>query len=479
MRLYSLQRLAKAGVTTTEYVLLLGSITALVMGLVQLFGSSFVDLSYSFGQTLATALPFLGLSPPPPKPAAVTAWQFDNSSAASSRRTTAKPMASVISILSPTANGGNLAASPSQTGDASGSSASQQRSIRSRQRKSGGTSGTAPQGAGYYNITSNPKTGAPTLTLVDVSTLSTNVTSVDGNQRNTMTGTVQNLATNPNNNQKLTSYYQNTMMGTVQAANYIQNLATNPNNNQKLTSYYQSMANLAYYMGGAEGTLDNVPRLAVTSAGNQKPYTNGDALRDINQYKNQLNTLLKNPPKGLSAGAYRELLTYAVQAHNIAQNYVNRYGRFMDGEGNVSRNFGNPELCSYTACMIGDGMPGSSLANADQADYTDSAPTMSGAEYADVVNLKRLKLVAAQVVEDSRLLALAGDGNGSGDAGSAAMKSLAGEALHKTAMPTLSASGSTPFGSSQTEFSILIALIATAILGGALFYKYNPFKDPD
>src|SRR5262249_27771418 len=94
------------------------------------------------------------------------------------------------------------------------------------------------RGKGYYNISIDSTTGQPQLKLVDERNgVSVNVSSVDGD----------------------TGRYN--ALGSIMLARKIEALAeqqTDPN----LKAYFQQIAKYSYYLGGAEGAMDNVPHLS-------------------------------------------------------------------------------------------------------------------------------------------------------------------------------------------------------------------------
>lgn len=247
------------------------------------------------------------------------------------------------------------------------------------------------KGKGYYNLAIDPATGRPQLKVVDGENgVSVNVSSVDGS----------------------TGRYN--ALGSVMLAKKIDKLAeqqTDPD----LKSYFQQLAKYSYYLGGAEGAMDNVPRLSngdlmasrVDGAtGKMNTYTLGDGLHDVFNYHTQLQALLKNPPAGVNAQDLTQVMPYALDVSNIAQNYLNNFAKFIEPDGSVPNNFGNPDQCTTKppyGCGAGLG-PGASLAYADTV--TAESPylhQMSNIAYDQLMDLDTLKTRADLVLADNRV----------------------------------------------------------------------------
>lgn len=402
------QPCSSLGVSMSEYAILLGLVSILGLSALPLLSGSFTDLSYGFGETLATNLPFLGIEPPKNKPSPLQ-WQ------AGSGNSTPAPSSPSVSSQAPPPKTTPTAKTPAEL-----------------------------EAKGYYTIKADSETKQPSLQLSDGGSLgATNVTSVEGTYLNTM--------------------------DSLQSAAKLEQLAS-ASPSAPVSKYYQNAANLTYYLGGAQGTLDNLPELTQAT---EKPdtYTNGDALRDLFLYKNELRALLKDPPQEMSPQEYREFLKWAASAYNTAQAYLNQYDRFIDAEGNVARNFGKPGECVEKACLIGNGMPGSGLENAEDAAYTSRVPSMSGMSYGSVMTIQRLKNITAQLLKNSKTLALAGR-----NAHPNLNTTPAVAPEDKGVYTASTAGGGLPLGKSDQQVAVLIALMVISIVGGALLYYYNPFK---
>jgi len=249
----------------------------------------------------------------------------------------------------------------------------------------GSASSLALKGSGYYQMVIDPVTGQPSLKLVDGSSgVNVNVSSVDGSRFNTL--------------------------GSIMLANKLDQLASQQTDPQ-LKDYYSQLAKYAYYMGGAEGVMDNVPGISQgnVQAGHYDPvtgtlqtYTLGDGLRDINTYQQQLKDLLANPPANLNAQEFQQVMPYAVDVANIGQNYLNNFKQFISPDGQVTQNFGDPSQCQSTGaggCNLGTPGPGASLADASNAVANPpGVHEMSGQSYDSLVPLDQLKINASQVL---------------------------------------------------------------------------------
>jgi hypothetical protein len=322
-------------------------------------------------------------------------------------------------------------------------------------------------GSSYYTIKTDSK-GQPSLSLTDGTSLgATNVTSVDG--------------------------FRMTSLGAIQMASQLQGLASGQSNNQ-FSHYYQAVSNAAYYLGGATGTMDNLPELVRPTIrpnlNGQRRYTNGDALRDINRYKSQLLSLLKNPPKGLPTKDYQQLLTLGVNAYNIGQNYINHFSRFIDAEGYVAQNFVDPAHCQTTedsACLIGNGLAGSALERADSAAFSSQMPPLSGRVYGDIMNSRKLQTISSQLMQDKVAVAL-----GSPTAAGFTLNAASSKSGHATtqAYPsgevaalteTASTRGLTQSKGDSTDdntlnFLAILAGVVLTVVGSLAWQKYGPGK---
>lgn len=228
---------------------------------------------------------------------------------------------------------------------------------------SDGSSIVMLQGSGYYSIGVDPATGQPMLQLVNgAEGVATNVSSIDGGRMNTL--------------------------GTMMMAQSLADLAeqqTDP----VLKDYYTKMARAAFYLGGAEGELDDVPGLGF----DPPAYTNGNALRDVYLYSQTLQGLLKNPPSQLNSQNFNEVMPLGANVYNIAKNYLNTLSQFISPNGTVV-GFANKDGNS------GNGSPGSILAESTL--HETSTPVLSN-QYEDLQNYTTLKKVAAGVLADNKV----------------------------------------------------------------------------
>ncbi len=211
----------------------------------------------------------------------------------------------------------------------------------------GNEAGASKKSGGYYVMVSDPTTGAPMLQMVvGTSDDPTNATSLDGNTRNTL--------------------------GSLILANQMSELAEQQRS-PELKAYYQKMAEMSYYLGAAEGEMDEVEGLALwQDFGNGATYSKGDALNDIMYYQGELQKLMSNPPPGANPRDMAKALPLAADTYNIAEKYKATFSRFIGPDGKVTQNFG---LCAEF-CPGGDGSSGSSLALADQMTSSPSLAMM-------------------------------------------------------------------------------------------------------
>ncbi len=169
------------------------------------------------------------------------------------------------------------------------------------------------KGGGYYAMVSDPATGKPMLKIVDGTAGEVkNVSSVDGNQLNAL--------------------------GTLLLARKLDELS-NQQTDPELKDYYGQMAKTAYYLGAAEGELDDVGGLHLTTMLNGRKYSNGDALRDVYTNQAQLDALMQNPPVAAQGQAWGQVMPLAAEVHNIGQNYMNSLRQYISSSGEVARNF--------------------------------------------------------------------------------------------------------------------------------------------
>lgn len=169
------------------------------------------------------------------------------------------------------------------------------------------------KGGGYYVVVFDSATGQPMLKIVDGTAGEVkNVSSVDGSQLNTL--------------------------GTLMLARKLDELASQQTD-PELKDYYGQMAKAAYYMGAAEGELDDVGGLHVTTVLNGRKYSNGDALRDLYANQAQLDALMQNPPVSAKAQALAQVMPLTAEVHNIGQNYLNSLKQYISSNGEVTHNF--------------------------------------------------------------------------------------------------------------------------------------------
>jgi Flp pilus assembly pilin Flp len=243
-----------------------------------------------------------------------------------------------------------------------------------------------PAGGGYYNMSVDPTTGQPVLKIVDGSAgVNVNVNSVEGSRYNALGG--------------------------MMLANKLDELAA-AQSDPILKDYYTRLATYAYYLGGAEGVLDNIPEISGAkvmfgyvdvATGSLKTYTMGDGLRDIYNYQQQFRSLLANPPTSADPSEIEAVLPYAADVSNISQQYLNAYQQFITPNGLVPQNFGDPSFCSASVlggCGLGVPGPGAALADASKAVTTPTnVHEMVGVSYDALVSLDTLKANADLVLE--------------------------------------------------------------------------------
>ena len=160
---------------------------------------------------------------------------------------------------------------------------------------------------GYYKVVTDSATGKPSLQLVNTNEEAVNVSSVDGNQLNTL--------------------------GTFRLADYLDQLAqreTDPG----IQDYYAQMAKLAYYMGANEAELDDFDKYSLSTR-----YSNGDALQDLMGQQSALQALMLNPPPGIKSQDLANVLPVTSEVFNISQNYSSLFSKFVGPDGKVTSNF--------------------------------------------------------------------------------------------------------------------------------------------
>jgi hypothetical protein len=232
-------------------------------------------------------------------------------------------------------------------------------------------------GSGYYVLLRNPKTGETGLKLVDGNQVSeTNVTSVDGNRLHTL--------------------------GSAMISKGLAQLSEKEKDPQ-LKDYYSKLAELSYYLGGAQGEMDSVLGLDINSQNNKGRYTRGDALRDIYQYQKELGALMESPPVNLSSASFNEVMPLVSTVYNIAQKYLNTFDQYIEDDGTVPENFGDPSRCDRSgSCVVGNGEPGSAIAYVNQI-QRGSGIDLQNTSYRDLVDLDTLKKVSRELLQDKQV----------------------------------------------------------------------------
>jgi hypothetical protein len=228
------------------------------------------------------------------------------------------------------------------------------------------------KGGGFFTVVKNAKTGQFMLKQVDANGGVTNVTSVAGDQFNTL--------------------------GTLRIARQLDALAqqqTDP----ALQNYYARLAQQAYYMGAAEGELDDVPGLSIYSKLAHYQYTNGDGLQEVVDRNRELMALMQNPPAGFDNEAFNQVMPLAAEVFNIGQNYLNHMSNFLDAKGNVPNNFGN-NVAGDPYTGSGNGTAGSNIA---MADNMGKATPIIGTHYADFVPYDTLKANVAHLLDTNAI----------------------------------------------------------------------------
>lgn len=230
------------------------------------------------------------------------------------------------------------------------------------------------KGSGFYAIVPNPATGKPELKLVDASGGVTNVTSVDGDQFN--------------------------ILGTLRIARKLDKLAeqqTDP----ALQDYYARMAKLAYYMGAAEGELDDVSGLSIYVKVSKYKYSNGDALQEVADRHRELATLMQNPPPNFDLQQFNQVMPLAAEVFNIGQNYLNHLDKFVASNGNVTKNFGN-KVAGDSNAGSGNGTAGGSLT---MVDGLKNAGKLRGTSYENFIAYDSLKSTVAGLLDNNKIKA--------------------------------------------------------------------------
>jgi hypothetical protein len=228
------------------------------------------------------------------------------------------------------------------------------------------------KGTGFYAIVPNPITGKPELKLVDANSEATNLTSVDGDQFN--------------------------VLGTLRIARELSKLAeqqTDP----ALQDYYGRMAKLAYYMGAAEGELDDVSGLSIYVKVTNYQYTNGDALQEVVDRHRELANLMQNPPPNFDLQHFNQVMPLAAEVFNIGETYLNHLDKFWDSHGNVTNNFGSKMAnSSYTGSGTKTAGGSMTIVDALQPDGV-----INGTSYEDYISYESLKSKVAYLLDNNKI----------------------------------------------------------------------------
>jgi hypothetical protein len=216
------------------------------------------------------------------------------------------------------------------------------------------------KGSGYYNLVVDPETGQYTMKMVDgASGVATNVTSIDGERMN--------------------------MLGSLMLANKLAQLAEEESD-PLLKEYYHQVAEVSYYLGAAEGEIDEIAGLVP----GKTIYGNGAALRDIFNYTQKLDSLLNNPPAGFTGQTYNEIMPLAVDVYNIAQHYENTFERFILPDGSFQM-FTTPGTFDK---------PGGALVNSD---IIANKGTTADRPYHELVKYEDLRAISDKILSDHKV----------------------------------------------------------------------------
>jgi hypothetical protein len=174
-------------------------------------------------------------------------------------------------------------------------------------------------------LTSNGANGAA-VSLSAETPVSTNVTSVEGNNRYTL--------------------------GTLRLADGLDQMAqqaTDP----ATKAYYAQLAELSYYMGANEGELDDFDSYSKGSS-----YSNADALNDLLSKQAQLQALMNNPPAGVSQQDLAQVLPLTAEVDRVASTYKSALQSMLGSDGKVAINTefsikdaGKNGTCSISTCQ--------------------------------------------------------------------------------------------------------------------------------
>ncbi len=225
----------------------------------------------------------------------------------------------------------------------------------------------ALKGSGYYGISLDPQTGMPVLGMTDATTGSvTNATSLEGNQWNSL--------------------------GQFRLADTLEQLAKNEKDPAS-AAYLTKLSEISYYLGGAEGELDQVPGLNLVDG-----YTHSDAARDIDTYRQQLQTLMANPPAGMSPETLAKAIPLAADVYNIAQSYHHALQSLPPTPEGMSFRF-------TSGNRVGEGSPGLLLQAAElqQELFYKSADQTVPKTITESMSISYLKETATQLLSDNKV----------------------------------------------------------------------------
>jgi Flp pilus assembly pilin Flp len=234
---------------------------------------------------------------------------------------------------------------------------------------SGGNSAIA------YKMATDPATGKIFFQLPGgTESMATNLTSVGGDRLNSL--------------------------GTTMIGNKLAQLAeteTDP----ELKNYYAKLAELSFYLGGAEGELDDVPGMAPFG----DKYTNADALRDIITLGKEMSDLLNNPPANFNQASFNEVMPLAAEVYNIAQNYKNTLSEYIAPDGVTTKTFEPTSMLSKLLPILfpsssGNGEPGSVLS---KNGIEPGSIQKSYTPYSSLMSYDQVKNLSAKVLSDHKV----------------------------------------------------------------------------
>lgn len=167
-------------------------------------------------------------------------------------------------------------------------------------------------------------------------------------------------------------------------------------------AYIANLSKMAYYMGMAEGEMDDISAIEESFDKQNLDYVNGTALRDLINYSGTLDAALKNPPAGLSGNAKSLIMALGQEVSGIGQQYQSNLTQFVDKNGNIITNWSNPENCSpKTGKCASNGEPGDSLVGEKDPGYNDIA-RLSDSSMGDV-KFEGIKAAANKLIENGTI----------------------------------------------------------------------------